>query len=1096
MAATGDKLSASATGAIPALHVALTVCSLVNDGVLREADAQKVRSGCRSLAAAIEAACGARAPAVSRLLPPSLLDDSLWQRRGWTVGLRVHLQNDLWRPLACAAPPCAGGSNLSGGLHRSESPFLASGTCPAGVCADPVIALFRGRRSSSASECSACPDLRVDLPRVVRSSRLVRRVGWHRVLTVVVPARPRLSDVPHGTSKGIEAARAELGAARRRWELLVRSLCERGFVLAGSRWSFAQARWGAMEAVFVAHRDSAGRFADAGAVRQWHIPPEAGNAMLLSSPCLTSARLDLLVSSTTAVARAIAPALPELPSSRRMLPYRQSTPLARARTGWLACCSERSTGSSAVNARSQLRLVWEEDAVGGQSASAPCHPDSPGASASAGGASETEAAPKSGPVLSDGCGAIPVWLGRAAAASEAVVRPSSRKSKGAAPALAWTPAAVQARFGGCKGLWIVSPVLAPDVILCRPSQQKIALSFPSAEQLDFEVLRAIGGALQPAEAAAPWSSHQPPPRLRDRRSRCRGRLSEQSCGLLLSRGVPVERLATLAAETAAVGAAALAGGIGAISALLDGRAPHDDVDWLSAGAEGRDAAVVRALLPTHGHSSLLAGLEATGSKPSLAQAMPSKGMPAGCAGLEPKAAIVASLLAEAGQRAAATLRSDARESLRIPLPLSRRLTLVPDPSGVLRPGEAFVRLSAASLATLRDDCAVWWGSVPAGGGQAPASGAGGADRPRLAPLDSRCSVLISPDGVLRGDVFAIRSPAHLPRHVVGLRCVSMVEAAARCAEKDGRLPDLAEALLWRDMLVDVLVLAADTFRTDPSDASRLSGGDFDGDEALVVFDRRLVEPIYAPLVAEKLPLVDEVTTFLSPETPSSKLSEPVPAACSGAGGDVEPSASQEGPDVSVLVRRWITSITDELPSLGRASRAHSLWLDRLADSGGSDTEAALAVAACGQAAAALIKASKHGLPGTLPPLPIAPCLDLDAAAARAAPGQKWQHTVTRCFAVPAPCPAPSFEWKLWAEQVAMPLSASQRASIEAAARDATGKTWRAQAVDLLDLPRQVGCSQAQVAAVLLCSGKDGVSTSVGFRLFGDHVLRVLCAAAE
>lgn len=1073
-ASADGRRSAPGSGAVPALHVACTVCALVNDGVLSGADARKVGAGCRSLEAAIEASCGARAAAVARLLPPSLLDGSLWQHRGWTVGMRASLQNNLWRPLACAGLPCSTDSKLP-----SQAPFLAAGTCPTGACADPVSAVFGEERSPVSGECSACPVLRVEMPRVERSSRLARRVGWHRVLTVAIPARPRLADAPHGVTSGACDGKADLAAAKRRWELLVRSLCERGFQLGGRIWDFAQARWGALEVVFVARRSGSGRFADASAVRRWHIPPDAANRSLLSNAWLASARLDLLVSSTAPVARAAPPSASRPGESLRLLPYRRTTAAPQAAgDGWSAFCP-----SHTADARRKLRLVWEEDACTRQGSQG----TRPSKLAAADGG---PAAASPLHILSDGCGAIPAWLGRAAA-SEAAVRPGHSGAESGAGS-AWTPAAVQARFGGCKGLWVVSPVLPPDSIVCRPSQQKIILQSPSAEQLDFEALRAIGGALQPAAPGEAFASHCCST-AHDRRSRCRGRLSEQTCGLLLCRGVPVEHLAEIAAEAAAVGAAAQAGSPVATSALLGGRSPHEGGDWISASAEARDFAVVRAL---HG-----------APKDSLQQS-------AACAGAgdsqprdaklsRAKAAFAASLLAEAGQRAAAALRSDVRERLRVPLPLSRRLALVPDPTGVLRPGEAFVRLSAASLATLRNDASVWWASLRASGEADPSSGAGeteessacaGTGAPEsAAALGSRSSVTVGVDGVLRGSVFAIRSPAHLPSHVVGLQCVSLVEAAARAASggaDEGALPPLGESLLWRDALVDVLVLAADPSSAAPSDAARLSGGDFDGDEALVVFDDRLVRPLRDahPLCG---PERDAGFADAGEEDAASRARRaPASDATDSGCRTQDPETEAPWPDVPALVRRWLSSVSDELPSVGRIARAHSFWLERLAESGGTDGEAASAVRACGQAAAALITASKHGPSGGPSCSPPSACLDCDTAAAWEL---TWRQTVARGFAMLRPCPAPSAEWIPWAEHVAMPLSAAQRREIEAAAADAAGKAWRAQTVDLLDLPRRLSCSHAQVAAVLLCLSKSGVSTTAAFRLFGDGLLQALCA---
>ncbi len=135
-------------------------------------------------------------------------------------------------------------------------------------------------------------------------------------------------------------------------------------------------------------------------------------------------------------------------------------------------------------------------------------------------------------------------------------------------------------------------------------------------------------------------------------------------------------------------------------------------------------------------------------------------------------------VAEIAERTARRQSKRDMEKFKIVVKKSRRLMMIPDPSGKLAPGECFINITFEDEKTML------------------------------------------PIGVLSGDIVAMREPSYFHGDVVVLKCVEIQELKA---------------------YTNVLILSIQVNEIFPcSIAEILSGGDFDGDMAFVSWDKRLI----------------------------------------------------------------------------------------------------------------------------------------------------------------------------------------------------------------------------------------------------------------
>lgn len=304
------------------------------------------------------------------------------------------------------------------------------------------------------------------------------------------------------------------------------------------------------------------------------------------------------------------------------------------------------------------------------------------------------------------------------------------------------PAAVQARWGGCKGVWLVVPAnewkYGEDKrFAIRTSQVKYTIAQPESFHITLDVLMTIG-------ARGSRRAHAPSV----------GKLTKQVIPLLVHRGVSLQTLLTLQSEALADIESRLLGSRGAVAEELrhaDGALANEALSMVLAGFDPVNSAHLRKML--------LRLIE------------------------KRKAAI--------------------REH-RIPLTLAQTALIVPDPYRVLGPGEVYLN----STQRLQK-------------------------RSTLMHNEQSHSLLYSgnPFGPIEGDVVLFRSPTHLPEDVVAAKAV--------------RCPSLRA---YEDVLVVNVV-------DEVSIAQRLSGGDYDGDHAVVIWDPRIVEPVHKSSIRKGGPVL-------------------------------------------------------------------------------------------------------------------------------------------------------------------------------------------------------------------------------------------------
>eukprot|EP00236_Picocystis_salinarum_P001767 CAMPEP_0183829990 /NCGR_PEP_ID=MMETSP0807_2-20130328/3750_1 /TAXON_ID=88271 /ORGANISM="Picocystis salinarum, Strain CCMP1897" /LENGTH=2784 /DNA_ID=CAMNT_0026075313 /DNA_START=47 /DNA_END=8401 /DNA_ORIENTATION=+ len=329
------------------------------------------------------------------------------------------------------------------------------------------------------------------------------------------------------------------------------------------------------------------------------------------------------------------------------------------------------------------------------------------------------------------------------------------------------PAAVQARWGGSKGVWLVVPAnewrYGEDKrFAIRASQVKYTVAKPESFHITLDVLMTIG-------ARGSRRAHAP----------SLGRLTKQVIPLLVHRGVSLQTLLILQSEALADIESRLLGSRGAVAEELrhaDGALANEALSMVLAGFDPVNSVHLRKML--------LRLIEK---------------------------------------------RKVAIREHRIPLTLAQTALIVPDPYRVLGPGEVYLN----STQRLQK-------------------------RSTLMHNEQPHSVLYSgnPFGPIEGDVVLFRSPTHLPEDVVAA-------TAVRC-------PSLRA---YEDVLVVNVV-------DEVSIAQRLSGGDYDGDHAVVIWDPRIVEPVHESSKRRGSPALVSEEEML--EIASSGRDR---ALCDGEGGD-------------------------------------------------------------------------------------------------------------------------------------------------------------------------------------------------------------------
>jgi hypothetical protein len=356
-----------------------------------------------------------------------------------------------------------------------------------------------------------------------------------------------------------------------------------------------------------------------------------------------------------------------------------------------------------------------------------------------------EVSRSSGALLTDGCGFVSVDV------AKRMVDHWHRRVLGAPPPCECVPSAFQGRIGGFKGVWAVHPELEPGWVVCRESQHKVILDTPLAEQLDVEVMRWVGGC-----GCKRCSSRS----FRDRKH---GALNEQILPLLLIRGVPFRVFEQLFDEALGLLRRCARGDVDAVEFATHGARAKAATRWTDLSRNDQDLFLIH--------------------HPRLCKRHPEVVLPS-------------------FHRVAHDGVEDLRGTLKVPVTHSRRLLILPDPTGKLKRGQAFLRLSQASLEVYGREL-----------------------RSMGLELDSS-SARVRKDGAVLGKCAAVRSPTFSPHEILALECVDLDGSA------------------WRDALVDVLVLSCDPDAAVP-DVARLSGGDFDGDEVLLLWDDRIVAPLLA-----------------------------------------------------------------------------------------------------------------------------------------------------------------------------------------------------------------------------------------------------------
>ena len=147
--------------------------------------------------------------------------------------------------------------------------------------------------------------------------------------------------------------------------------------------------------------------------------------------------------------------------------------------------------------------------------------------------------------------------------------------------------------------------------------------------------------------------------------------------------------------------------------------------------------------------------------------------------------------------------------LHIPIADSRRLMIIPDPTGLLKPGEVFINLSGRKFSVDNNGvlCSESIGSLG------------------LLPAENR-------------EVLLARNPSYHPEDVQIFTAVTLLEKLYS-SKNNSRFCE-QEVCQYESSLIDVAVLP---ITCGVRSASLLSGGDYDGDTVWACWDRRIVSSI-------------------------------------------------------------------------------------------------------------------------------------------------------------------------------------------------------------------------------------------------------------
>jgi hypothetical protein len=225
---------------------------------------------------------------------------------------------------------------------------------------------------------------------------------------------------------------------------------------------------------------------------------------------------------------------------------------------------------------------------------------------------------------------------------------------------------------------------------------------------------------------------------------------------------------------------------------------------------------------------------------------------------------LASLLKRISARELAAMGARAR----VPVPASRSVFVIADPTGTLREGDAYFWRSGAA-----------------------------------APLD--------------GAVLLARNPCHHPDDLVLARGAAFAERARAAG---GGAADVARARAWEAALRDVLVLP--TAGASPA-ADALAGGDYDGDIVWVCWEPSLVAPVARAKAA--------VAARARAGAGAGGARDDAAPAAAAAAPRAPPSpaaaaAPRAPPSPAALAAIYVASLTDG--ALGYATNLHLAWVDK------------------------------------------------------------------------------------------------------------------------------------------------------------------------
>lgn len=624
------------------------------------------------------------------------------------------------------------------------------------------------------------------------SRRLVRYAGAHNVLTLHINAPAS------GWRRRAEADAAAYAALE---EAVRNGLLDEE----GVRWEWLHGRYGDRQCWFT----RASTYPPS-AVRTWHIPPTADNErMSMHKAC---ARMDLMLSKTVPVARIVSVSgWPAVPSSARPQASEQLVVgEARQASGpaiGLQGAEESVALPSSGSQKQQCEGLTEPLPIHPQPDLLPLLlPDRPLPPVHA--QALPDVLSSTGQVMTDGCAPAGLGVLRAVLASFALphTQPAGYADNGeidVLPQLDAEPGVVegvhttltsslfQGRIGGYKGVWYFDPRLHPTTLCLRPSQKKVDIPWHAASrsQMEVEVIRVA-------------------------KDRGPAALNVQIAALLLGWGVSASTLLRLH-SLSTVHLLSMSREEGAAAAVLR-HVPRGDRDGqLGLGGQEQEVQAARmldaGLWGEHRLASMVSKIRAKRMRAIVRRwGQPAQGKDGQGGGTQ------GGLIA----------------AMAFPIAESRTVYVIADPTGLLQPGQCFLRVPS---------------SVP----HLPSTarpGQGHGTPPAAWQGHQRAA------GIVQGPMLLARNPCHHPDHLQVVEGVSLVALweTARHRQGGGAAGDSMvqpTSALTRSTvetlessLCNILVLPV-TGAAPP--ISLLSGGDYDGDMVWCCWEGELVAQVIA-----------------------------------------------------------------------------------------------------------------------------------------------------------------------------------------------------------------------------------------------------------